>query len=90
MGVFCPNHKSYQAVTNRENLHKKPVNERASEVVSVKLGCGCIFPVDEINEYAVQIKDVIDEAARKKNEIDKEMREAISLAYAGVKGKKGK
>jgi hypothetical protein len=90
MGLMCPNHKSYQPVIARENLHKKPVNERASEVVSIKLACGCVFPVDEVNEYQIQIKDVIDEAAKRKNAIDREMREAISAAYAGIKKGKGK
>lgn len=90
MGIHCPNHKSYQAIVSRENLHKKNVNERANEVVTLKLACGCIFPVDEINEYAIQVKDVIDKAAQMKHAIEEDMRKAIAEVYAGVKVKKGK
>lgn len=87
---MCPNHKSYQAVTNRENLHKEPTNARASDVITIKLACGCIFPVDKINRYQKQVKTVIDAAAKRKDEIDQELRQQISELYAGIDRRSGK
>ena len=85
MGLMCPNHKSYQAVTSRENIHKTPTNDRAEEVVTIKLACGCIFPIEDINEYARQIKDVVDEAMKAKRDIDTRMRAAVAEIYVGAK-----
>lgn len=87
---MCPNHKSYQAVVSRENIHKTPTNARIDEIVTIKLACGCIFPVEDINEYARQIKDVVDEALKAKRDIDTRMRATIAEIYVGRAKGKGK